>query len=51
MAIARFLIFGHEIDKTSPVFWFMVQIAMLAGFLTAFPVNWWLIRKRVKEPM
>jgi Domain of unknown function (DUF4396) len=51
MAIATFLIFGHEIDKTSPVFWFMMQIAMLAGFLTAFPVNWWLIRKGVKEPM
>ena len=51
MAIATFLIFGHEIEKTSPVFWFMMQIAMLAGFLTAFPVNWLLIRKGVKEPM
>ncbi len=51
MAIATFLIFGHEIEKTNPVFWFMMQIAMLAGFLTAFPVNWWLIRVGIKEAM
>jgi Domain of unknown function (DUF4396) len=51
MAIAVFLIFGHELPKTGPVFWFMMQIAMLAGFLTSYPVNWWLMRKGVKEPM
>jgi hypothetical protein len=51
MAIAVFLIFGHEIPKTSPVFWFMMQIAMLAGFLTSYPVNWWLLRKGIKEVM
>ena len=32
MAIAVFVIFGHELPKTGPVFWFMMQIAMLAGF-------------------
>jgi len=51
MAIATFLIFGHEIDKTSPVFWFMMQIAMLAGFLTAYPVNWMLVKIGWKEKM
>ncbi|MGC8494348.1 MAG: DUF4396 domain-containing protein [Syntrophobacteraceae bacterium] len=51
MAIATFLIFGHEVDKGAPVFWFMMQIAMLCGFMTAFPVNWWLLRKGIKEPM
>jgi hypothetical protein len=25
MAIAVFLIFGHELEKTDPVFWFMMQ--------------------------
>ena len=49
MAIATFLIFGHEIEKTSPVFWFMMQIAMLGGFLTSWPVNAWLIREGLKE--
>ncbi|HEX4666828.1 MAG TPA: DUF4396 domain-containing protein [Chthoniobacterales bacterium] len=51
MAIATFLIFGHEIEKTSPVFWFMMQIAMMVGFLTAYPVNWWLLRSGIKEEM
>jgi hypothetical protein len=51
MAIAVFVIFGHEIHKTSPVFWFMMQIAMVVGFLTAYPVNWWLVRAGVKEKM
>jgi cation diffusion facilitator family transporter len=51
MAIAVFVIFGREIEKTNPVFWFMMQIAMMAGFLTSYPVNWWLLRKRIKEVM
>ena len=51
MAFVSFGIFGHEIPKTNPVFWFMMQIAMLAGFLTSYPVNWWLIREGIKEPM
>ncbi|MGA7878035.1 MAG: DUF4396 domain-containing protein [Desulfoferrobacter sp.] len=51
MAIATFGIFGHEISKTSPVFWFMMQIAMLAGFVTAYPTNWWLLKAGVKEEM
>lgn len=29
----------------------MMQIAMLAGFLTAYPVNWWLLRSGIKEKM
>ncbi len=30
-------------------FWFMMQIAMVCGFLTAYPVNCWLIRTGIKE--
>lgn len=51
MAIATFAIFGHELHKTTPVFWFMMQIAMFAGFATSYPVNWWLLRKGIKEKM
>lgn len=51
MAIATFAIFGRELDKAGPVFWFMMQIAMLAGFLTAWPVNAWLIARGLKEKM
>jgi hypothetical protein len=52
MAIVIFAIFRprtlHPID---PAFWFMMQIAMLAGFCTSYPVNWWLIKKGLKEKM
>ncbi len=40
MAIATFVIFGHELHQTDPVFWFMMQLGMLAGFMTSYPVNW-----------
>ena len=50
-AIATLAIFGREMPKTSPVFWFMMQIAMLAGFLTAYPINIWLVNKGIKEEM
>jgi hypothetical protein len=51
MAVAVFVIFRYEIPKTDPIFWFMIQIAMLAGFLTSYPVNWWLLRAGIKEKM
>ncbi|MEP7232397.1 MAG: DUF4396 domain-containing protein [Ginsengibacter sp.] len=51
MPIVFFGIFGHKMEATDPVFWFMMQIAMLTGFVTAFPMNWWLIKKGIKEEM
>jgi Domain of unknown function (DUF4396) len=35
----------------SPEFWFAMQLAMWAGFTTSYPVNWWLLRKGLKEEM
>jgi len=32
-------------------YWFMMQIGMVLGYFTSYPVNWWLIRKGVKEAM
>lgn len=55
MAIAQFYLFrryfGRQADVNSPEFWFAMQVAMIAGFVTAFPVNWWLIRAGIKEKM
>ncbi|WP_226628049.1 DUF4396 domain-containing protein [Alloyangia pacifica] len=55
MAVAHFWIFKHvlgvKLEVPTPEFWFMMQIAMLCGFATSYPVNWWLIRKGVKEKM
>jgi hypothetical protein len=51
MAIVTFAILGHELKPNEAMFWFMMQIAMLAGFCTSFPVNWWLLRAGIKEAM
>lgn len=51
MAIMRFSVFGEDLPKTNPDFWFLMQIAMGAGFLTSYPVNWWLVKKGIKEKM
>lgn len=51
MAIAFFVIFKHRLPPTTILFWFVMQLAMLLGFITAYPVNWWLIRKGIKEAM
>jgi hypothetical protein len=51
MAIARFALLGHPFEKSSPVFWVMMQVAMLAGFVTSYPVNVALLRRGLKEAM
>ena len=55
MAFAGFYLFRHvlgaRLEVNMPEFWFMMQIAMLCGFVTAYPVNWWLLRKGIKETM
>ena len=55
MAFAYFFLFGHllgiKLATDAVGFWFMMQIAMLRGFATSYPVNWWLIRIGVKEKM
>lgn len=55
MAFASFYIFRHvlgvKLEVNSFEFWFMMQIAMLAGFVTAYPINWWLLRAGIKEKM
>jgi len=43
--------FGGRAPVNSPEFWFAMQLAMLGGFLTSYPVNWWLIRAGLKERM
>ncbi len=55
MAIAYFIIFrrsfGTRLETDTVEFWFMMQIAMVFGFITSYPMNWLLIRSGVKEPM
>jgi hypothetical protein len=55
MAIAKFQLFGKllgaRLETASPEFWMMMQIAMLCGFVTSYPVNWWLLKAGIKEKM
>ncbi len=44
-------IFGLRAEVNTVEFWFAMQLAMVAGFVTAYPVNWWLIRWGIKEEM
>jgi hypothetical protein len=34
----------------APQFWIGFALAAPAGFLAAWPVNWWLLRNRIKAP-
>ncbi len=52
MAIMQFVLFPVEaLHPNEPAFWFLMQIGMILGFLTSYPVNWWLIKRGIKEPM
>jgi hypothetical protein len=43
--------FHPKFEATDPEYWFLMQIGMILGFLTSYPANWWLIRKKWKEAM
>ena len=52
MAVTYFLLFPHpHLEPDSPLFWFMMQIGMLLGYCTTFPVNAWLLHLGVKKGM
>jgi hypothetical protein len=52
MALMFFVFFpAPHLRPDSPVYWFLMQLGMIAGFFTAWPVNTWLIRAGIKEAM
>ena len=52
MAMMAFVFFPDpHLPPDSAVYWFGMQLGMVLGFLTAWPVNVWLIRRGLKEPM
>ncbi|MCM2972202.1 DUF4396 domain-containing protein [Larsenimonas suaedae] len=50
MIIAASMWLG-EMNAFTPEFWFMMQIAMLVGFITSYPANWVLIKRGIKHAM
>lgn len=55
MAILQLAVLPHWLGghapPSTPAYWFFMQIAMVFGFLCSYPVNAWLIRRGVKQPM
>lgn len=52
MALMYFVFFpGPHVHPDDPVYWFLMQVGMIAGFATAWPVNVWLLRRGIKEAM
>ena len=41
----------QHLEADTMTYWFMMQIGMILGFATAYPANWWLLRRGLKEPM
>lgn len=45
---------AHLPDAQHPsnaAFWFAMSIALMAGFVAAYPVNWWLVSRQLKHGM
>jgi hypothetical protein len=38
-------------NPASPAFWFIMSMALLVGFITAYPMNWWLVARKLKHGM
>ena len=38
-------------NPATPRFWFIMSMALLVGFITAYPMNWWLVARKLKHGM
>jgi hypothetical protein len=38
-------------DPATPAFWFVMSMALLVGFIIAYPMNWWLVANHLKHGM
>ncbi len=41
----------HAHDPAGPTFWFVMSMALLVGFVVAYPMNWWLVSRHLKHGM
>nr|WP_306264827.1 DUF4396 domain-containing protein [Pararhizobium sp. IMCC3301] len=42
---------GGELNPLTPQFWFVMSMALLVGFVVAYPINWWLVTRGLKHGM
>ncbi len=38
-------------NPTTPLFWFRMSVALMVGFVVAYPMNWWLVTNHLKHGM
>ena len=43
--------FEPPLRPDDPAYWGLMQLGMAIGFLTSYPMNWWLLRRGLKERM
>jgi hypothetical protein len=51
MALAHFVLFQPPLKVDTSTHWFMMQVGMIVGYFTAWPVNRWLVQSGIKEKM
>ncbi|MDQ6884959.1 MAG: DUF4396 domain-containing protein [Candidatus Dormibacteraeota bacterium] len=52
MAVMQLIFFpGTHLTPDHAAYWLLMQVGMVLGFATSYPVNWWLIRRGIKEAM
>ncbi len=51
MYLYQGIIFDNPLAKTTASYWFLMQLSMILGFFTAYPVNRWLVKVGIKEKM
>lgn len=52
MALSHYVLFpGPHLQPTEAAFWFMMQVGMILGFFTSYPVNLFLLKIGWKEKM
>ncbi len=48
-ALTQHIISAH--NPLTPNFWFVMSMGLLAGFIVAYPMNWWLVANHLKHGM
>lgn len=51
MYVYQELVFSHPLSKTTASYWFLMQLSMIIGFFTAYPINKFLLKKGIKAAM
>jgi hypothetical protein len=52
MALMQLVMFTDpHLTPAHAAYWFLMQIGMILGFVTAYPINAWLISREIKEAM